>query len=694
MKRAGKIKTNLIESNHKVLKKISFKRIADMIRKGEERDLIGAYRNGDSSAKNKLHGFTPSALFDQRRKEDHLKKYLPFVQIDIDKIDTSQIQKIQKTLPHCHLAVSCIMGFVSPSGNGYKLIIRTNSKRKDHEVTFNLLCNEVDKLFKVNCDRKIKSMITQCYISHDSSMYFNPDAIPFTMLTDPAIGYKNELDAAIRLANKKFEFKEGERNNFIHHTGCILNKFGVPKNVAIQSLNDQYRFDGEDNDEISKAVISAYSNNLDEHGIWDATGGESRNYQFEANTYKNLPPQLYELCNFFDDNFQKDVFLLSALTSISGCLPMVKGHYSHATIYPPIYTYIIAPPASGKGVMGFGKKIAEPLNNALYRSFQEKIDSESNGKNSDARRIILSGNSSSAALIEDFAKNKGVGIVMESEADFIGQNAGQDWGNNSPIFRGAYHHEMISFSRRTNKEKIQIDKPKLAICLTSTVDQLSGITKSVDDGLFSRFIFYNFEPKIEWKSPRPKSTDEINKRNIKLYDLGETIVEFYKNNISKEGEIKNHIQFLYSKNQWDKFDKFFSEKLDNAEHYGNDKLIPSIKRMGLIVYRLSMILTSIRFLGKKAKVLKCTDTDFDTAIYLGEVLLNHTETIIEALPKQNNRYDSANRDRVYDSLGDSFRAKEYINHAQKFGVSERTAYRMLKNDSRLKKNGGVYKKIR
>jgi len=692
MKRAGKIKTNLIQKNHIVLKKISFKKIAEMIRKGSEKDLIGAYRNGDSNAKNKLHGFTPSAQFGEKRKEEHFQKYLPFVQIDIDKIPTKEIKKIQKTLPHCHMAVSCLMGFVSPSGNGYKMIIRINSNKEDHEATFNTICDEVDRLFKLTCDRKIKSVMTQCYISYDTNIYYNADAIPFTLFEDKSLEYKNEIDAAIRLANKKFEFTEGERNNFIHHSGCILNKFGVPMHIAIKNLNAQYRFDEDNNEELIKAIKSAYTNNPEEHGIWNATVNNSRNYQFEKGIFKNLPPKLFELCDFFEDKFQKDVFLLSALTSISGCLPMVKGHYSHATIYPPIYTYIIAPPASGKGVMSFGKRIAEPLNYSLYKMADENNDIKDYGKKTESRRIILSGNSSTSALIEDFAKNKGVGILMESEADFIGQNAGQDWGNNSPIFRGAYHHEMISFSRRTNKEKIQIDNPKLAICLTSTIDQLSGITKSVDDGLFSRFIFYNFEPKIEWKSPRPKSTDEINTRNIKLQDFGEDIVKFYKKNVDEDGEIKNYIQFKYSEKQWNKFDDFFGTKLDNAEHYGNENLIPSIKRMGLIVYRLSMVLTSIRSLEIKTKTLKCSDIDFDIAIYLGEILLNHTELIIESLPKQTNKFHNDNRDRVFDSLGDSFRAKEYINLAQKIGVSERTAYRMLKNDSRLKKNGSIYQK--
>ncbi|HAO05422.1 MAG TPA: hypothetical protein DCQ50_00250 [Chryseobacterium sp.] len=47
--------------------------------------------------------------------------------------------------------------------------------------------------------------------------------------------------------------------------------------------------------------------------------------------------------------------MLSSLGILSNCLPNIKGNYDGDSVYPNLYILIIAPPASGKGVMNYSR---------------------------------------------------------------------------------------------------------------------------------------------------------------------------------------------------------------------------------------------------------------------------------------------------------------------------------------------------
>ena len=57
--------------------------------------------------------------------------------------------------------------------------------------------------------------------------------------------------------------------------------------------------------------------------------------------------------------------------------------------------------------------------------------------------------------------------------------------------------------------------------------------------------------------------------------------------------------------------------------------------MGLITFRIAMVLSVLRIMedGCFDKTLLCMDTDFETALTMAEVLLQHTGKVIRELPK-------------------------------------------------------------
>ena len=72
--------------------------------------------------------------------------------------------------------------------------------------------------------------------------------------------------------------------------------------------------------------------------------------------YEALPETLRDACNVFSGR-KRDVFLTSALSVISGGLHNVYGLYDKEKVFPNLYSFVVAPPASGKGSMKFAKQL-------------------------------------------------------------------------------------------------------------------------------------------------------------------------------------------------------------------------------------------------------------------------------------------------------------------------------------------------
>jgi hypothetical protein len=107
--------------------------------------------------------------------------------------------------------------------------------------------------------------------------------------------------------------------------------------------------------------------------------------------------------------------------------------------------------------------------------------------------LYIPANISSAMVIQHLKEGNERGIFCETEADSMGNTLKQDWGGYSDLLRKAFHHEPISYSRKTNKEFVEIDNPCLSVALSGTPGQVENLIKSSEDGLFSRFIFYSFK---------------------------------------------------------------------------------------------------------------------------------------------------------------------------------------------------------
>jgi hypothetical protein len=122
--------------------------------------------------KDNLSYFTFSGRF-KRCEGNGLIEHSGLICLDFDKIeDMAGVRQTILQVPH---VLAC---FVSPRGNGYKVIIRINPTL--HEESFVAL----DLFFKtlnLEIDTKCIDVSRACFISYDPDIYYNPDAPVFEL---------------------------------------------------------------------------------------------------------------------------------------------------------------------------------------------------------------------------------------------------------------------------------------------------------------------------------------------------------------------------------------------------------------------------------------------------------------------------------------------------------------------------------
>ena len=83
------------------------------------------------------------------------------------------------------------------------------------------------------------------------------------------------------------------------------------------------------------------------------------------------PSLLRDILGFANNAEQRDILLLTALTALGATLgKTVRCLYGMHWIYPCIQLFVIAPPASGKGIMAWLRKFIEPI----HREIRQQVD--------------------------------------------------------------------------------------------------------------------------------------------------------------------------------------------------------------------------------------------------------------------------------------------------------------------------------
>ena len=417
--------------------------------------------------------------------------------------------------------------------------------------------------------------------------------------------------------------------------------------------------------------------------------------QIPSEVYENLPEILNESTQMFSDGIEKDVFLIGAISVISGCLPNVEGIYFDEPVSAHLYSFITAPAGSGKGKLKwakyFGLKIHKSMVEQSIRAkeeYEQELENYNNlNKNQrqgverprepKRKMFYIPANSSSSAFIQALSDNDFKGIIFETEADTLAGTLKQEWGNFSDILRKAFHHESTNMFRRKDNEHIEIEDPHLAIALSGTPKQVHNMMPDVENGLFSRFLYYAFEDYSDFKNPfishqKVNYTDFFEEKGTQIYELHQILINQ-----------PTPIQFCFTAEQGEVFTEQFNTLYKrNRMLLGNDFNANS-RRLGLVTFRIAMVLRTLRILedGDYSNPLICDETDFHTAIQIAFTLEKHAIAVFQNLP--NNDLKGVKL-KFYNALPDNFNRQGYLAVAKELSIKDKTAEKYI---GQFKENG-------
>lgn len=706
------------------------------IKSGTHQNEIAKIRkeieNGNKSTaddlKRKLLSFTPSGTFDQQRKLEFINSYSKIIHLDYDHISPTEMEAFVEAINNCEYTYA---SFISPSGDGLKVFVRIDSEKEQHSIAYNQVGIYYTTITEQKFDPKCKDITRLCFVSFDKNTFLNETSAIFEIKKSAntpideveRVEYSTleQLDKCFEFTERKLHYTEGNRNNFIYQFACNANRHGITKGDTFEYCYANFDLD---ESEIKNTVNSVYKNqiagfakfaNLANDTV-SSSDVNNENEKFLLTTpnipqsvYDNLPSILKKGADAFCDQRAKDTFLTGALSIISGCLPNVSGVYSGRTVHPHLYSFILAPAASGKGALQSSKELADRYHtetikdsleaikeyerNLEFGDFDESNDDET-PQEPPFKIVYIPANTSNAKIIQHLQQNGGRGIICETEADTLGQTFKNDWGSYSDLLRKAFHHEKISISRKINNEYFEIENPQLAVALSGTPKQIFNIITSAEDGLFSRFIFYTFKAESKWVDPSPYG----NKLNLtEHFNILSNIV--YEMTLF----LSNHETIVHlSKEQWDKLNIAFTKYLEEISTFVSDEAQSVVKRLGLILYRFCMIFTAIRkFEGNDStKDVQCHNEDFDTALSLIGIYLQHSIIMFNNLPKQEEQSlfkSGSNKKLFFEALPQEFERKEAIKLGVKHNLSQRSVDGLLKiciGNFLEKPKTGRYKKIK
>jgi hypothetical protein len=159
--------------------------------------------------------------------------------------------------------------FISPSGNGLKVLVKIPADAENHTNYFNSL----EKYFNSPYfDKTSKNISRVCYESFDPLLHINENSSIWDVIEEPEYTEVNKtrdqptipitdenkiVEILVKWWTKKHPMSEGQRNHNCFVLAMAFNDFGINKGLASYILN-QYASEDFPTREISMTIDSAY----------------------------------------------------------------------------------------------------------------------------------------------------------------------------------------------------------------------------------------------------------------------------------------------------------------------------------------------------------------------------------------------------------------------------------------------------
>ena len=433
---------------------------------------------------------------------------------------------------------------------------------------------------------------------------------------------------------------------------------------------------------------------------------------FPDSLFPELPEFLQKVVAVATSNEERDILLLGSLGAISACLPKVSGIYDGKRVFPNLFLFITAQASAGKGRLVHCRQLVNPIHKELreqaklhkqhyelemaeYNSKKGKEDGIEKPAKPPEKMLFIPANNSSTGAYQLLGDSDGRGLIFETEGDTLAHAFKSDYGNYSDGFRKAFHHETISYYRRTDREFVDIESPCLSTVLSGTPKQVSALIPNAENGLFSRFIFYFMNVRPVWKNVFASQTD--NGLDDYFEALGNEFYELYKFIMQDEPR-----QFYLTADQQEQFNQFFGQIQEKYLNLQGLDYMATIRRLGLIAFRISMIFSALRIMemryikydknigafdsttgeilsnscqtGDTSKKLICEERDFQASLSMVKVLVKHSSKVFRELPQEEPKPTRMNKkEKFLYALPHTFNRQKYLEVAKAMNIPAKTA---------------------
>ena len=256
-------------------------------------ELLRSYLPDDEDAygkeKKKLPAFTPSGIFEGGRRQEFLKEYTGIIVLDIDK-SNEQTGKYKSIINACPYTHAC---FLSPGGNGLKVLVRVVTPADQHKNSFEKVKAYYETMINFKVDPSGKDITRLCFFSYDPEIYFKEGSWVFKMSKSKKDNNEQDrtmYEAQVEQTKIKSQFIKGNRNNFVFQLACNCNRAGIKKELTLTFISEDYDLS---NAEIKSAINSAYENNTSEFGKNDESTGNNNTDSKKSTTNKFIITEQY-----------------------------------------------------------------------------------------------------------------------------------------------------------------------------------------------------------------------------------------------------------------------------------------------------------------------------------------------------------------------------------------------------------------
>ena len=452
------------------------------------------------------------------------------------------------------------------------------------------------------------------------------------------------------------------------------------------------------------------------------------------------PPFLNQLIDCGDSPAQRDILLLGAVTVLGATLNKhLRILYGRKYHYPCLQTFIVAPPASGKGALTWVRHLAEPIHEAMMEEFKslrkeyrlEKARWGSLGKERaktpepeepKPKMFLIAGDNSGTGVLENLIEADGVGLICETEADTVSTAIGTDYGHWSDTLRKCYDHDRLAFNRRMNHEYLECMKSFLSVLLSGTPAQVKPLIPSAENGLFSRQMFYYMPSITEWVNQFDLSDEDYDSRFTGWGKQWKTFIDWL-------GTSVNLIQLKLSEEQKIRFNERFAQLFGHAGFTHGGAMRSTVARIAINICRILSVVALLRAVEKLLPPHKtifnsqfsilnspglspsddipeenvrdgivpkldliATEADFEAVLNLTEPLYRHACHILSILPATDvQQREPTPQEALFDALPLAFNRQEALHEAKRIGMGTDTLDSHLR---RMLEKGVIQKSAR